>query len=372
MSSINLLDVVGILAGVAHFATPLVYYAYAKVKWLRKPWNIAANEDHRPRVSILIPTYREAGLIERKLDDLLSQDYPKDLTEVLVVDGASDDGTAEIVDKWALSHKDFNLKLVREPQRAGKASALNRALARAAGEVIVTADVDALWPREALRETLKWFGDPGVGAVSCLKKPTGRGRSRLEDNYRHYYNVLRLAESKAYATPVFHGELAAYRRDLLEMFGGFPADLGADDSRTATRIALMGFRAVTPENICVDEIVPREGYSSWRIRRAQHLIQHFSTLPEAGHELDKEFRRILIVESFLHVLNPWLLLASVLLLATSAALLGSLAAIGALLPGLVLLGVEAYRTWVVQQSFLLAASVRNLWSRETVWSKQAK
>jgi len=79
---------------------------------------------------------------------------------------------------------------------------------------------------------------------------------------------------------VFHGELAAFRRDLLEKLGGFPTDVGADDSHIATRIALMGYRAVTVDNAWCVEAVPRGGYHKWRIRRAQHLIQHLAKTPE--------------------------------------------------------------------------------------------
>ena len=71
------------------------------------------------------------------------------------------------------------------------------------------------------------------------------------------YNVVRLAESKVHSTPVFHGELAAFRRALLEEFRGFPTGIGADDSHTATRVALMGCRSITVDNAwCVEKVPP--------------------------------------------------------------------------------------------------------------------
>lgn len=45
--------------------------------------------------------------------------------------------------------------------------------------------------------------------------------------------------------PPFHGELVAFRRGLLERVSGFPENIGADDSYTATKIALIGYRAIT-------------------------------------------------------------------------------------------------------------------------------
>jgi len=44
---------------------------------------------------------------------------------------------------------------------------------------------------------------------------------------------------------VFHGELAAFWRSLLEKLSGFPTGIEAGDSYTATKTVLMGYRAIT-------------------------------------------------------------------------------------------------------------------------------
>jgi len=100
----------------------------------------------------------------------------------------------------------------------------------------------------------------------------GSGAAGVEEGYRQYYNVLRVAESKVYATPIFHGELAAFKTNLLKGLDGFPTDIGADDSHTATKISLKGFRAIIPDDLWVEKRVPEEKYFSWRIRRAQHPL----------------------------------------------------------------------------------------------------
>ena len=55
--------------------------------------------DFRPFVSILVPTYNEAAVIEKKLANLLELDYPSDLCEIIVIDSGSTDGTADAVRK---------------------------------------------------------------------------------------------------------------------------------------------------------------------------------------------------------------------------------------------------------------------------------
>ena len=366
------LDIIALTLALIHFGTPLLYYWYMKTKYLNKPWNIKINPNYKPRVTIIVPTYNEAKFIQSKLNNIYTQNYPKNLIEIIVVDSASTDGTAELAEEWASKYRNINMKLIRENERRGKAHALNHALKYATGDIVIIADADAIWPSNALKEALKWFADPMVGAVSCLKKPTGSNIKEVEENYRKYYNILRIAESKAWSTPIFHGELAAFKKKLIEELGGFPTDIGADDSHTATLIALKGYRAIVHDSITCIEAVARKGYFWWRIRRAQHLIQHFTKTLGEIKKAPKEFRKILAVEAFLHLFNPWTLLVSTLLFVLSIAMFRSLIASALLIVGIVLLTVKLYRTWIAQQIHLIVASIRNLWTKEIAWSKQTK
>ena len=371
------MDLVAVLLAVIHVAIPLLYYMYAKHKWLPRSWGVRFKENWMPRVSILLPVYNEAELIQGKLDNIKAQEYPRNRMEVIVVDSASTDGTADKVTEWIKRDRgQLDVKIIREPERRGKAHALNTGLAQATGEVIVITDADALWPSTStLAEAVKWLSDPVVGAVSCTKKPHQQSGASIEQSYRQYYNILRLAESKAWSTPIFHGEFAAYKKDLLLEIGGFPEDIGADDSYTATMIAYRGRRAIIPETIECTELVPPTGYHEWRIRRAQHLLQHFAkTLLHKTHRIGSSsvFRRIVAVEAFIHLVNPWLLAVSLALLVASLLLYGSLLALALIAMGTALLAVKPYRTWIASQVYLLIAAIRNTYSKELVWKKQSK
>ncbi|MEM1914625.1 MAG: glycosyltransferase [Candidatus Nezhaarchaeales archaeon] len=366
-----MLELPALALALLHFSFPLAYYWNAKVRWLKRPWGLETNVGYRPKVTIMLPTYNEAGLIVNRLNNIYSQDYPRDFMEVIVVDSASNDGTPELVEEWAKQHGDLSLKLIREDARRGKAYALNHALKHASGEVIVIADADAFWPSNALTKAVKWLSDPSVGAISCLKKPSGSGAASIEAGYREYYNILRIAESKAYSTPIFHGELAAFKSDVLKDVGGFPIDMGADDSYVATKIALKGYRAIIPDDLCVEERVPEEGYFSWRIRRAQHLIQHF-TKALRTEKVSEKFKWILLAESYLHLVNPWILAIAAILLITSAIAHQSLLSLITLALGLSLLALKPYRTWIATQLCLIIGAIRNLYTKEIIWSKQIK
>jgi hypothetical protein len=153
--------------------------------------------------------------------------------------------------------------------------------------------------------------------------------------------------------------------------GGFPTDIGADDSHTVTLVALRGYRAVAVGDVECIEKVPEEGYHAWRVRRAQHLVQHFlKTLRHVGRAPSR-FKPVLLAEAYLHLVNPWLLpIATTLLI--HQALKGSVIAIAVLAAGALLLAYKPYRTWVATQLYLIVAMLRNMWSKEIAWRKQAK
>jgi cellulose synthase/poly-beta-1,6-N-acetylglucosamine synthase-like glycosyltransferase len=207
--------------------------------------------------------------------------------------------------------------------------------------------------------------------VTCIKQPVGEGFAGVEKGYRDYYNVVRLSESKKFSTPVFHGELAAFRRDLLMQLGGFPTDIGADDSHVATLIALKGYRAIAADNATCAELVPGKGYHMWRVRRAQHLLQHFAKTLKLLPKAPREFKPVLLAETWLHIFNPWLLLAAATTLLYKA-LTGSIIATALLVVGIALLTLKPYRTWIATQLYLIIASIRNLWTKEIAWEKQEK
>jgi len=368
----DLLLIAALSLAVMCLGLPLAYYLYLKTMWLNKPWGIKRDPSYKPRITIIVPTYNEAELIESKLDDLARQDYPGELMEVVVIDSASTDGTPEKVEEWARRNPRLKLVLIREPARRGKAFALNNALGYATGDIIVITDVDATWSSsDTLSNAISWFSDPTVGAVTCLKIPAGKGLMSVEEGYREFYNIVRLAESKKHSTPVFHGELAAFRRSLLERVGGFSISIGADDSHTATRVALMSYRSIAVDNACCIEKAPSRGYHAWRIRRAQHLVQHFTKTMKWLLRAPKELKLVLLAETWLHLANPWPLLVSTLLL-LYLAITSSTIALALLALGAPLLVLKPFRAWIATQIYLVIAVLRNTWTKEIVWRKQEK
>jgi cellulose synthase/poly-beta-1,6-N-acetylglucosamine synthase-like glycosyltransferase len=131
----------------------------------------------RARVSVILAVYNGEAFIRRKLEALLGVNYPPELIEILVVSDGSTDATDRIVESFA----DRGVRLFRVP-RGGKAPALNKAMAHAAGDILFFTDVRQTFHPEVLAHLVANFADPTVGVVSGelrILNPDRTGQSPL-------------------------------------------------------------------------------------------------------------------------------------------------------------------------------------------------
>src|SRR5579884_994574 len=96
----------------AYFGFPLVLMLLAVV--IRRRVHRAPCE---PTISLLIPAYNEADVIESKIRNSLDLDYPADRLEIVIASDGSKDGTAEL----AARHADGNrIRVLAFPVNRGK------------------------------------------------------------------------------------------------------------------------------------------------------------------------------------------------------------------------------------------------------------
>lgn len=207
-----------------------------------------------PRVSIVLPCRNEAKYIARCLDTLLATTYPHDRLELLVMDGASEDKTREIVLQYAERYP--WIRLLDNPRRIVPA-ALNAGIRAATGELVVRVDAHALYPPDYLRrlvDALIANGADNVGGpvIVLPARRTATGRA-IAIALAHPFGVgnswFRIGSAQPrWVDTVAYG---CWRRDLFDKVGLFDEELVRDqDEEFNYRTTAQGGRVLlVPEAV---------------------------------------------------------------------------------------------------------------------------
>jgi len=122
-----------------------------------------------PFISVILPVRNERTMLPRLIDELLKQNYPADRFEILVVDGRSTDGTADLV-RRRYSDKHVKVRVLDNPKMLSSAGR-NVGVRAAAGEVIVFIDGHCAVPsRNLLEDTVAILRQTGAGCL-CRSQP---------------------------------------------------------------------------------------------------------------------------------------------------------------------------------------------------------
>jgi len=223
-----------------------------------------------PRVTLVVPAYNEASVIGEKIENSLALDYPRDSMDIAVVTDGSTDETPEIVRGLA---NDW-VSLFHQPERKGKAAAVNRVTPQLDSEIILFSDANTMLQPETLRLMVRNFADPQVGAVAGEKKVRGEG----EGLYWRYESFLKKCDSALSSVMGAAGELFAVRRDLFEPP---EEDSIIEDFIMSMRLVERGWRVVyEPYAVAVEE-APSSLAAEWqrRVRIAAGGFQSMQRMP---------------------------------------------------------------------------------------------
>ena len=232
----------------------------------------------QPPVTIIIAAYNERQTIEKKLRNCLSLDYPKSKLQIIASLDGPTDGTEFAVWQYATR----GVELVHSKEHRGKSSALNRAMRRATGEIVVFADVRQTFDRSAINELVANFADETVGAASgelLLMDEANEEATTDVGLYWRYEKAIRASESDIHSVPGATGAIYAIRRNL---FQELPEDTLLDDAAIPLRVVLGGKRAVLdPEAKAYDTVAccPLAEYGR-KVRTLAGNYQLLARMPE--------------------------------------------------------------------------------------------
>ncbi len=190
-------------------------------------------------VTILITAYNEETVIEKKIENSLGLDYPRDKLQILVAADGSSDRTPEIVRKFS----DRGVELTFTPQRGGKMAAINRAIPYSSGEIIIFSDANNMYDQDTIRKLIDPFSDQTVGATTGAKLiiQDGTELSSTEGIYWKYESWIKTNETILGTCTSSVGEILAIRREL---YIPPPNNIINDDYYIVTDLIKRGFRVI--------------------------------------------------------------------------------------------------------------------------------
>jgi cellulose synthase/poly-beta-1,6-N-acetylglucosamine synthase-like glycosyltransferase len=310
--------------GYAFCGYPLLLRVFSPLGRGRPEWDGA--DGPWPRVTLLISAYNEEAVIEAKLHNALHLDYPSELLDILVVSDASDDRTDAIVEALEGSGK---VRLLRMPGRQGKSTALNAAVAEAAGEIVVFSDANSFYDRQAVRELVRPFRDSRVGLVTgCTRYLVAVGSSLRESS--GLYSKLELwakrYESRIHSCVGADGAIFACRKNLYQ-------SLREDDLNDLVipfQVVRQGYRAVLNEKAFCQEDGAREAGSEFQRQvriacRTLHALARYKAVWNPWKQ--PVFSFLVVSHKLLKLMLPFFMvfaLAANLVLAASSSAYGLL------------------------------------------------
>lgn len=237
---------------------------------------ISTSSYELPNVTVMLCLYNAENLIEKRINNLLSLDYPLDkLNIVIVADGCTDD-TCLLVENLALK----NVKLISYKENKGKSFALAQGLSYVKDELVLFADARQSFKPDVLQQLIPYFSDESVGAVTGnLMIEESKGDPGL---YWRYEKAIRTCENNYKSLLGVTGAIYMARTSLLP---SFPDDVVLDDMYGPLTMILQGYRIA----FCDSAIATDQGSN---------------TLKE---EFDRKVRTLAGNYQLMHLL-PWLLL----------------------------------------------------------------
>ncbi len=212
---------------------PLLLHLLASIK--KKPW---AQSSIAPSVTLLVVAYNEEEVLRQKIENCLAVEYPKTQLSVLVCSDGSTDRTTEILKEYQQQ-----LSIICFPERSGKATVIEKAVADITSEIIVFSDANTFLERDAIEKLVRNFADDSVGAVSgkvfLVSDATVHGEP--EHWYYRYEWQIHTLESQIHSQVGVDGAMYAIRREC------FPTHVGSvvnDDFYIGFQVALQGMRVV--------------------------------------------------------------------------------------------------------------------------------
>jgi len=182
-------------------------------------------------ISLGIMVYNEEKNIGRLLEAVCSQVFTFCLQDIIVVSSGCTDRTEKIV--ISFTKKDRRIKLLVQPKREGKASAINLFLSHAQGEILILESGDTLPDKNTLNELIAPFKNSEIGMTGAHPIPVNSKNTFIGFTV----NLMWFLHHKIALTSPKLGELVAFRNFVKKI----PNDTAVDESSIESIVRKKGY-----------------------------------------------------------------------------------------------------------------------------------
>ncbi len=221
----------------------------------------------RPRIAVLIAAHNEAEVIEARVTNLKTVDYPADRIRFLIGCDGSSDETALRAQRAAGSDVRFDIQAF--PRNEGKVATLLKLFARTAAsdELLVMSDANTTFAPTAIARLADHFARQEIGGVCGRLIFTAGGHDNPceEGRYWRWETRLKQAESRLDSCLGANGAIYALRRQLF--WQAIPTNTIVDDFVLGMKVREQGDRMLyDPTAIAYEELPPVSSEWGRRVR----------------------------------------------------------------------------------------------------------
>ena len=182
------------------------------------------NKNYNQPITIVMVVCNEEEFIKSKIVNIYSQDYEIDKIRLIIVDDASEDRTVDFIK----SFNKYEITLIEQPTRQGKAEGINCAMKQVETELVMFVDARQEITNNAIKDLSSWFvSDERTVAISGeVKFKSKNGTTSGMDAYQAYERSIRLGESKIFSVPGVSGAIYMLKTEFFKLI---PKDTILDD-----------------------------------------------------------------------------------------------------------------------------------------------
>ncbi|MFB0904677.1 MAG: cellulose synthase/poly-beta-1,6-N-acetylglucosamine synthase-like glycosyltransferase [Dokdonia sp.] len=303
----------------------ILFYAFAQLNLLfnyikaqklvdDSPQLDLTNPEEVPYVTIQLPVFNEAYVMERLLDNIVLIDYPRGKLEIQVLDDSTDETvetTAAHVQRLAATGIDI-VHITRTDRSGYKAGALKEGLEITKGELIAIFDADFLPEADWLYKTIPYFKDPEIGVVQTRWAHLNRDYSILTQIQAFaldaHFTLEQVGRNSKGHFINFNGTAGVWRKETIYDAGNWEGDTLTEDLDLSYRAQLKKWKFKYLEDVTTPAELP--------IIISAARSQQFRWNKGGAENFRKMFRRVISSEmsikskmhGILHLLNSTMFL----------------------------------------------------------------